>query len=179
VQYQLAVIYPDVNFPPFDYGPPTGSHPDDRVLLCGDLLKLHMQTHFHGGYSSGGGSYGGKWVKMHFQLRPYEVLFFEYASAASSGAGGGGGGGSSNSTLKGRLLLEHASIRAREKDPREKERERDDFSEFEFSLRSASGMTLLLRAPSNEVKVRTHSIPPQSSPNPRCVLYVVGMDSSP
>ena len=42
LQYQLAVIYPDINFPPFEYGPPTGSHPDDRVLLCGDLLKVHF-----------------------------------------------------------------------------------------------------------------------------------------
>ena len=43
IQYQLAVTYPDVNFPPFEYGPPTGSHPDDRVLLCGDLYKLNQQ----------------------------------------------------------------------------------------------------------------------------------------
>jgi hypothetical protein len=54
VQYQLAVIYPDANFPPFAYGPPTGYHPDDRVLLCGDLLKLHMQSHLHSGQSNGG-----------------------------------------------------------------------------------------------------------------------------
>lgn len=45
-------------------------------------------------------------------------------------------------------------IRAREKDVRDSERDRDDFSEHEFSLRSASGITLMLRAASNELKVR-------------------------
>ena len=37
--YQIALLSADVNFSPFPYSPPTGEHPANRVLFCGDLVK--------------------------------------------------------------------------------------------------------------------------------------------
>lgn len=39
ISYQLAILYPSLNFPAFDYGPPTGDDALDRVLTCGELAK--------------------------------------------------------------------------------------------------------------------------------------------
>jgi hypothetical protein len=47
ISYQLAIISPDVNFPPFDYGPPTGDEAATRILMCGELQKQgHMFTNW-------------------------------------------------------------------------------------------------------------------------------------
>ena len=39
IRYQLALHCAGVNFPPFDYGPPTGDDIATRVLMCGELMK--------------------------------------------------------------------------------------------------------------------------------------------
>eukprot|EP01038_Epipyxis_sp_PR26KG_P011239 gene11239-15080_t len=63
INYQLAIISPDINYPPFDYGPPTGDFADNRVLLCGDLQKCSNQAK--------------KWTTVHLQLKPKELLYYD------------------------------------------------------------------------------------------------------
>lgn len=108
INYQLAIISPDLNFSPLEYGPPTGDYPDNRVLLCGELLKQ--------------GKMNKKWVKHSFQLKTRELLFYD------------------SDILKGKLFLELAKISSR-----------DD--EQEFTIRFASGLIIVLRADTMEVKV--------------------------
>jgi hypothetical protein len=63
IRYQLALLSPEVNFPPFDYGPPTGDEAATRVLMCGELQKQgHMVRN---------------WKHRFFQLMPYEIQYFE------------------------------------------------------------------------------------------------------
>ena len=45
LQYQIAILTPDVNFAPLVYSPPTGEHPSNRILLCGDLIKDNITIH--------------------------------------------------------------------------------------------------------------------------------------
>lgn len=63
IGYQIAIHWPDVNFPPFDYGPPTGDDASSRVLICGDLLKQ--------------GHLVKNWKARYFQLTPKELQYFE------------------------------------------------------------------------------------------------------
>ena len=68
LQYQLAINSDELNFPPLEYGPPTGDavYPDTRVLLCGDLM---LQSRDLAGNLI--------WSPRHFQLRPREIVYFE------------------------------------------------------------------------------------------------------
>jgi len=63
IGYQIAIHWPDVNFPPFDYGPPTGDEPLNRVLICGELQKQ--------------GHLVKNWKARYFQLTPRELQYFE------------------------------------------------------------------------------------------------------
>lgn len=81
IQYQLAINSNEFNFPPMEYAPPTGEYPDNRVLLCGDLMLQ--------GRDSEGNTV---WSPRHFQLLPREVVYFE------------------NAVLMGRIFVENARI---------------------------------------------------------------------
>jgi hypothetical protein len=63
IRYQLALHCPGVNFPPFDYGPPTGDEPNTRVLMCGELQKQ--------------GHAVKNWKNRFFQLTPLELQYFD------------------------------------------------------------------------------------------------------
>lgn len=63
IGYQIAIHWPEVNFPPFDYGPPTGDDAHNRVLICGDLQKQ--------------GHLVKNWKSRYFQLTPRELQYFE------------------------------------------------------------------------------------------------------
>mmetsp|Transcript_23543 Transcript_23543/g.21418 ORF Transcript_23543/g.21418 Transcript_23543/m.21418 type:complete len:1061 (-) Transcript_23543:928-4110(-) len=66
IGYQIALNWPDVNFPPFDYGPPVGDEGNGRVLICGELQKRgHMVKN---------------WKTRFFQLVPKELQYFEKES---------------------------------------------------------------------------------------------------
>lgn len=82
IQYQLAINSSEFNFPPMEYAPPTGEYPDNRVLLCGDLM-------LQGRDSEG----NVLWSPRHFQLLPREIVYFE------------------NAVLMGRIFVENAKIR--------------------------------------------------------------------
>jgi hypothetical protein len=82
IQYQLAINSNEFNFPPMEYAPPTGEIPDNRVLLCGDLM-------LQGRDSEG----NVLWSPRHFQLLPREIVYFE------------------NAVLMGRIFVENAKIR--------------------------------------------------------------------
>jgi creatine kinase len=63
ISYQVALNWPDVNFPPFDYGPPIENEGLSRVLICGELQKRgHMVKN---------------WKTRFFQLTPRELQYFE------------------------------------------------------------------------------------------------------
>jgi hypothetical protein len=81
IQYQLAINSNEFNFPPMEYAPPTGEYPDNRVLLCGDLM-------LQGRDSEG----NVLWSPRHFQLLPREVVYYE------------------NAVLMGRIFVENARI---------------------------------------------------------------------
>lgn len=81
IQYQLAINSNEFNFPPMEYAPPTGEYPDNRVLLCGDLMLQ--------GRDSEGNIV---WSPRHFQLLPREVVYFE------------------NAVMMGRIFIENARI---------------------------------------------------------------------
>ena len=81
IQYQLAINSNEFNFPPMEYAPPTGEFPDNRVLLCGDLMLQ--------GRDSEGNTV---WSPRHFQLLPREIVYYE------------------NTVLMGRIFVENARI---------------------------------------------------------------------
>ena len=81
IQYQLAINSNELNFPPLEYAPPTGQFPDNRVLLCGDLMLQ--------GRDSEGNTV---WSPRHFQLLPREIVYYE------------------NAVLMGRIFVENARI---------------------------------------------------------------------
>lgn len=64
VSYQIALNSPDVNFPPFDYGPPILTEElYHRTLMCGDLAKQgHVMKN---------------WKVRFFQLTSRELRYFE------------------------------------------------------------------------------------------------------
>lgn len=63
ISYQVALNWPDVNFPPFDYGPPIENEGLSRVLICGELQKRgHMVKN---------------WKTRFFQLTPRELQYYE------------------------------------------------------------------------------------------------------
>lgn len=64
IRYQLAIHSPGVNFPPFDYGPPTGEEVASRVLMCGELQK---QSH----------TSVKTWKNRFFQLTPVELQYYD------------------------------------------------------------------------------------------------------
>jgi hypothetical protein len=66
IRYQLALLSPDVNFPPFDYGPPTGEEATTRVLMCGELQKQ--------------GHVIRNWKNRFFQLTPSEIQYYDRES---------------------------------------------------------------------------------------------------
>jgi hypothetical protein len=63
IRYQLALINPEVNFPPFDYGPPTGEETATRILMCGELQKQ--------------GNVIRSWKTRFFQLTPTEIQYYD------------------------------------------------------------------------------------------------------
>jgi hypothetical protein len=63
IHYQLAVISPDLNFPPFVTGPPAGMSPNMRVLMCGEL-----------GMASQG---RGQTMMYYFELEPSQLRYYE------------------------------------------------------------------------------------------------------
>jgi hypothetical protein len=70
IRYQLALLSPDVNFPPFDYGPPTGEEATTRVLMCGELQKQ--------------GHVIRNWKNRFFQLTPNELQYYDRESLKGS-----------------------------------------------------------------------------------------------
>ena len=82
IQYQLAINSNELNFPPLEYAPPTGKYPDNRVLLCGDLMLQGRDSEDN-----------IVWSPRHFQLLPREIIYFE------------------EEVLMGRIFVENASIR--------------------------------------------------------------------
>lgn len=62
IQYQLALNSDNMNFNPLEYAPPTGTYPDNRVMLSSDLKIL--------------GKDGKVWLPRHFQLLPREIICF-------------------------------------------------------------------------------------------------------
>ena len=81
IQYQLAINSNEFNFPPLEYAPPTGIYPDNRILLCGDLMLQ--------GYDS---EKNLMWSPRYFQLLPRELIYYE------------------NTILMGRIFIENAVI---------------------------------------------------------------------
>ncbi|KAJ1416563.1 hypothetical protein B484DRAFT_154307 [Ochromonadaceae sp. CCMP2298] len=81
IQYQMAMYSNELNFAPLQTAPPTGVTPDNRVLLCGDLMLQ--------GYDANGNAV---WSPRHFQLLPREIIYFE------------------EDVLMGRLFVERAKI---------------------------------------------------------------------
>ena len=63
IRYQLAIHHSDVNFPPFDYGPPTGDDLLTRVLMCGELQKQGQSVK--------------NWKNRFFQLTPIALQYFD------------------------------------------------------------------------------------------------------
>ena len=63
IRYQLAIHHADVNFPPFDYGPPTGDDSLTRVLMCGELQKQGLSVK--------------NWKNRFFQLTPIALQYFD------------------------------------------------------------------------------------------------------
>jgi len=63
IRYQLAVHCAGVNFPPFDYGPPTGDEAATRVLMCGELQKQSASMKM--------------WKNRFFQLTPAELQYYD------------------------------------------------------------------------------------------------------
>ena len=63
IRYQLAIHHAAVNFPPFDYGPPTGDDLTTRVLMCGELKKQGQSVK--------------DWKKRFFQLTPVSLQYFD------------------------------------------------------------------------------------------------------
>lgn len=63
IRYQLAIYHADVNFLPFDYGPPTGDDSLSRVLMCGELQKQ--------------GNSVKNWKNRFFQLTPAALQYFD------------------------------------------------------------------------------------------------------
>ena len=58
IEYQIAILHWDLNFPPFIYGPPAGFTSMNSILFCGDLRKDNQ-------------------TPLHFQLRPTMLLAFQ------------------------------------------------------------------------------------------------------
>jgi len=81
IQYQLAINSNEFNFPPMEYAPPTGEYPDNRVLLCGDLMLQGRDSEEN-----------VLWSPRHFQLLPREIVYYE------------------NAVLMGRIFVENAQI---------------------------------------------------------------------
>ena len=63
IRYQLAIHHSDANFPPFDYGPPTGDDLLTRVLMCGELQKQGQSVK--------------NWKNRFFQLTPIALQYFD------------------------------------------------------------------------------------------------------
>lgn len=63
IRYQLAIHCPGVNFPAFDYGPPTGDETATRVLMCGELQKQGHKVKI--------------WKNRFFQLTPAELQYYD------------------------------------------------------------------------------------------------------
>jgi hypothetical protein len=80
IQYQLAINSSELNFAPLTNAPPTGVTPDNRVLLCGDLMLQGREEE------------NVVWSPRHFQLLPREIIYFE------------------GEVLMGRLFVENAKI---------------------------------------------------------------------
>lgn len=63
IRYQLAILCPEVNFAPFDYGPPVADDSATRILMCGELAKQGQMV--------------GGWKNRFFQLTPNELQYYE------------------------------------------------------------------------------------------------------
>jgi len=63
ISYQLAILHRELNFPAFDYGPPTGDEALDRVLTCGELAKQ--------------GHVVKNWKNRFFKLTPRALEYYE------------------------------------------------------------------------------------------------------
>lgn len=63
IQYQLAMNSHEMNFIPLEYSPPTGSYPDNRVLIAGEM-KLQ-------------GKDSSEAYQRNFHLRPRELIYFD------------------------------------------------------------------------------------------------------
>lgn len=62
IEYQLAITFYELNFPPSEIAPPTGEFPDNRVLISGDLMLQGSD---------------GTWIPRHFQLLYREIIYYQ------------------------------------------------------------------------------------------------------
>jgi hypothetical protein len=95
LKYELAIITPDLNFEPFFNGPPTGTIPEKRVLLCSKIdVSEDAQSDISNPQTTG----EREWESLHAVLEEKAMLLF------------------SGEKLQGRFLLSQAVVRMREED---------------------------------------------------------------
>jgi len=68
IQYQMAIYSKDLNFAPFEYGPPVGpvSYPDNRIVYCGYLNLEYPYGSLNNNYT----------VSRYFELTPRELRYY-------------------------------------------------------------------------------------------------------